>query len=155
MAHAANPIPEGYGGAIPYLSTAAAAKALDFYRTAFGAVETERLTMPDGRIGHAEITIGGARVMLADEFPDMDFRSPTSLGGSPVMIHVYVPDVDALVRQATAAGAVVERATENTFYGDRVAGLRDPFGHRWHFATRIENLTSEEIRRRATAAHGA
>ena len=145
-------IPEGRESAVPYLSISNAAQALEFYESAFGAVVAERHNMPDGRIGHAEIRIGTAAVMLADEFPEMDFRSPTTLGGSPVGIHIYVEDVDALVARAEAAGAVVKRPPADQFYGDRASSLVDPYGHSWFFATHVEDVTPEEMARRAAAA---
>ena len=141
----AKPIPAGYEAAIPYLSCRDAARALDFYRDAFGAAEHMRMTQPDGRIGHAEILIGNARVMLADEFPEMGFSSPASIGGSAVGIHVYVEDVDAIVRRAAAAGARVLREPADQFYGDRSATIEDPSGHRWFFATHKEDLAPHEI----------
>ncbi|HTS53079.1 MAG TPA: VOC family protein [Burkholderiales bacterium] len=146
------PIPDDYRAATPYLCVKGAAKAIDFYVRAFGAKEQMRMQQPDGRIGHAEVRIGAAPIMLADEFPDMEFRSPQSLGGSPVNILVYVEDVDALVKRAVAAGATVTRPVADQFYGDRLGSLKDPFGHSWSFATRIENLSAEEIRRRAPKA---
>lgn len=152
MAATVKPIPDGYDAAIPYLSCTNATSALEFYRKAFGATELMRMAAPDGSIGHAEIKIGNAIVMLADEHPEMGFRSPQSFGGSPVGIHVYVPDVDALARQAVAAGATVERPVADQFYGDRAVTLADPFGHRWFFATHVEDVAPEELRRRAEAA---
>lgn len=134
--------------AIPYLCCRDATRALEFYAAAFGAVETMRLAEPNGRIGHAEITIGGALVMLSDEYPEMDIRSPQALGGSPVMIHLYVADVDAFAAQAVRAGAALERPVADQFYGDRSGQLRDPFGHRWSVATRKEELSADEITRR-------
>lgn len=134
--------------AIPYLCCRDAARALEFYAAAFGAVETMRLAEPGGRIGHAEITIGGALVMLSDEYPEMDIRSPQALGGSPVMIHLHVPDVDAFAARAVGAGATLERPVADQFYGDRSGQLRDPFGHRWSVATRKEELSADEITRR-------
>lgn len=148
---AVKPIPDDYRGATPYLCVRNAASALDFYAKAFGAQETMRIAQPDGRIGHAEFRIGAAPIMLADEFPEMDFRSPQSLRGTPVNILVYVDDVDAFVARAQAAGAVVKRAVEDQFYGDRLGVLEDPFGHSWSFATRIEDVAPEEMRRRAAA----
>jgi PhnB protein len=148
---AVKPIPDGYEGAIPYLSCRGAARALDFYKQAFGATELSRVAQPDGRVGHAEIKIGRAVIMLADEFPEMNFVGPQALGGSPVGIHVYVEDVDALVRRAVAAGAKLTRPVADQFYGDRSATLEDPFGHRWFFATHIEDVAPEELRRRHAA----
>jgi PhnB protein len=152
MAATAKPIPDGYDAAIPYLSCTNATSALAFYEKAFGATVLMRMAAPDGKIGHAEIKIGNALVMLADEHPEMGFRSPKSIGGSPVGIHVYVPDVDALTKRAVAAGASVERPVADQFYGDRSVTLADPFGHRWFFATHVEDVAPEELRRRAEAA---
>jgi PhnB protein len=145
------PIPAGLEGATPYLSCKDAARALAFYTKAFGAVETVRFADPEGRIGHAEIKIGAATVMLADEYPDMGFRSPQALGGSPVTIHLYVADVDAFVARATAAGATVTRPVADQFYGDRSGQLEDPFGHRWSIATHVEDVSNEEMQRRFRA----
>ena len=152
MAKAVKPIPEGYQAVTPYLSVAGAAQALDFYEKAFGAREIMRVESPGGKVGHAEIEIGGSRIMMADEFPDMGFRGPKSYGGSPVHIHLYVEDADRTVEQAVAAGAKVIRAVANQFYGDRSGSVEDPFGHVWHIATHMEDLTSEEIQQRAGAA---
>lgn len=107
---------------------------------------------PDGKIGHAELEIGNSVIMLADEYPDMDFRGPASIGGTSVTLHLYVPDVDATFSKATAAGAKPVRAVEDQFYGDRAGSVRDPFGHVWHIATHKEDLSPEELRRRAEAA---
>ncbi len=145
------PIPVGLEGATPYLSCTDAARALAFYAQAFGAVETVRFADPEGRIGHAEVRIGAATVMLADEFPDMGFRSPHALGGSPVTIHLYVADVDAFVARAVAAGATVTRPVSDQFYGDRSGQLEDPFGHRWSIATHVEDVSPEEMQRRFRA----
>ena len=145
------PIPAGYESAIPYLSCRDATRALDFYRDAYGATELMRMMQPDGRVGHAEIQIGSARVMLADEFPEMGFQSPQALGGTPAGIHIYVEDVDALVRRASSAGAKVVSEPKDQFYGDRSATLEDPSGHRWFFATHKEDLTPDEIDRRRAA----
>src|SRR4029077_2194569 len=118
----------------------------------FGAKEQMRMPQPDGRIGHAEIRIGADPIMLPDESPEMDFRSPQSLGGSPVNILVYVEDVDGVVKRAVLAGATLTRPVADQFYGDRLGVLKDPFGHSWSFASRIENLSLEEIMRRAPKA---
>jgi len=152
MAAKVNPIPDDYRGATPYLCVKGAAKAIDFYARAFGAKEHMRMQQPDGRIGHAEVRIGAASIMLADEFPEMEFRSPQSLGGSAVNILVYVENVDALVKRAVLAGATLARPVADQFYGDRVGVLKDPFGHSWSFASRIENLTPQEMLRRAPNA---
>ena len=145
------PVPEGYEGAIPYLRCRNAAGALAFYKKAFGAVEAMRLTMPDGKLGHAEFKIGGAVIMLSDEFPEMGVLGPQAIGGSPVTVLIYVADVDAFVAGATVAGATVVNPVADQFYGDRNCRLADPFGHSWMFATRQENLTPEEQIRRAEA----
>jgi PhnB protein len=146
-----NPIPKGMEGATPYLSCRDAAGAIAFYKEAFGAVETVRMAGPDGRIGHAELKIGAATIMLADEHPEIGFRSPRSLGGSPVTIHVYVLDVDAFVARASAAGATVTRPVADQFYGDRSAQLEDPSGHRWSIATHVEDVAPDELERRFRA----
>jgi PhnB protein len=145
------PIPDGYHAITPYLIVAGAAKALEFYTKAFGAIERERMQDPTGKVRHAEIVIGGACVMLADEHPEIDALGPLSVGGSPVSLHLYVEDVDAVVARAVAAGATLTRPVADQFYGDRVGGITDPFGHRWFIATRKEDLSSEEIHRRAAA----
>jgi PhnB protein len=144
----ANPIPDDYRGATPYLSINGAARAIAFYKEAFGAVETERLADATGKIMHAEMLIGTARIMLADEFPVLGFRSPQSLGGTPVVMHIYVEDVDAFIARAAATGVKVLRPPRDEFYGDRAASVLDPFGHMWGFATRKEDLSSGELRRR-------
>ncbi len=146
------PIPAGYHTVIPYLSIKGAAGAIDFYKTAFGATESLRLAQPDGRIGHAELQLGDSRVMLADEFPEMEFRSPPTIGGTPVHLHLYVSDVDAVVAQAVSAGAKLVRPVQDQFYGDRVGTVSDPYGHVWHVSTHVEDLSPEEIQKRATAA---
>ena len=146
------PIPKGYHTATPYLVIKGAAKAIEFYKKAFGAAEMTRMTQPDGRVGHAEIKIGDSPIMLADEFPEMGARSPQSIGGSPVSILLYVQDVDALTSSAIAAGAKVIRPVKDQFYGDRSGSLEDPFGHQWHIATHVEDVAPEEMKKRAAAA---
>ena len=148
---AVKPIPDGYHTATPYLIIKNAAAALDFYRRAFGAVESMRLVAPTGEVGHAEIRIGNSVIMLADEMPNMGFRSPAALGGSPVSILLYVENVDERFKQAVDAGAKVVRPVQDQFYGDRSATLEDPFGHIWTVATHIEDVSPEEINRRAEA----
>ena len=152
MAENANPIPEAYRGATPYLICNDAAAAIEFYKRAFGAREVFRLGAPGERVGHAEIRIDErAIVMLADKCPELGARSPRTIGGTPVSVYVYVKDVDALTRQAEAAGARVLRPVADQFYGDRSVHLEDPFGHRWGFATHKEDLSAEEIEKRAAA----
>jgi len=146
-------IPEGHHTAAPYLCTRDAARALEFYRQAFGAVEVMRIAMPDGKIGHAEITIGDSLIMIADEFPEHN-RSPQTLGGTTVMIHLYVEDVDALASRAVAAGATLAVPVSDQFYGDRSGRLIDPFGHVWVVASHIEDVTVAEMRRRLAAMAG-
>lgn len=146
-------IPEGYEAAIPYLSVVNAAGAIDFYKRAFGATEVMRMAGPDGRVGHAEIKIGKALLMLADEHPEIDFRSPKSLGiaRSPVGIHLYVDDVDAVYKRALQAGATPLREPADQFYGDRNAQLQDPSGHVWYLSTHKEDVSPEETRKRFEA----
>lgn len=151
MSGKVNAIPVGYEGATPYLIVKEATRALEFYQKAFGATEIMRIPAPEGKVGHAEIKIGAALIMLADEFPDMNCRSPQSFGGTPVSIMVYVQDVDRFVNRAVAAGATVLRPVENKFYGDRAASLEDPFGHQWHFATHVEDMPPDELAKRAEA----
>lgn len=148
------PIPDGHESAIPYLICKDAAKAIEFYKTAFGATELERLPMPDGRVGHAELKISGATIMLADEFPDMGTVSPHALGGTTVRMMIYVADVDAFAARAAAAGAKVLQPPADQFYGDRNCKLCDPFGHVWMVGSHIEDVSREEIRRRADALYG-
>ena len=155
MAGTVKPIPEGHHAITPYLSIKGAADAIEFYKKAFGATEAARMAQPDGRIGHAELQIGDSRIMLADEFPEMDFRSPRSIGGRPVHIHLYVEDVDAVVGRALASGAKALRPIQDQFYGDRSGSVIDPYGHVWHVATHKEDLSMDELRRRAAAQHKA
>lgn len=152
MTSKVNPIPKGYHTATPYLIVKDAAGAIEFYKKAFGATELMRMPGPDGKIGHAEIKIGDSPIMLADEVPGMGFRSPESLGGSPISILLYVKDVDAVFSQAVAAGAKVQRPVADQFYGDRTGGLTDPFGHLWYVATHKEDVSPEEMKKRAAAA---
>jgi len=147
-------IPDGYPQVIPYLSVDGAGAAIEFYSTVFGATERVRMPMPDGRVGHAELQIGDSVVMLADESPEMDVRGPKSVGGTPVTLSVYVEDVDAVFDKAIGAGASVLRPVDNQFYGDRSGQFEDPFGHRWSVATHVEDVTPEEMTRRAAEAAG-
>ena len=145
------PIPEGYEGATPYLIVNDGDGAIDFYKKAFGATELMRFAEPGGKIGHAELKIGQALVMLADEYPDMGIRGPRAYGGTPVKISLFVPDVDAFAKKAVAAGAKLIQPLQDQFYGDRSGTLLDPFGHKWTIATHKEDLSLEEVRKRASA----
>lgn len=147
--------PKGYQAVTPYLCVKGAAEAIAFYKKAFGAKEIMRMPGPGGTIGHAEIQISDSRIMLADEFPEMNFRSPLSVGGTPVNIHLYVPDVDRVVRKAVAAGAKPIRPVANQFYGDRSGSVEDPYGHIWHIATHIEDVAAKELKKRAAALAAA
>lgn len=143
------PIPDGYHSITPYLIIKGAQKALDFYAKAFGAEETFKMPGPDGTIGHAEMRIGNSMFMLADENPKMGHKSATTLGGSPMGILLYVDNVDEVFQRAVDAGATVERPIANQFYGDRTGGVKDPFGFSWYISTHIEDVTPEEMQRRA------
>jgi PhnB protein len=144
----AKPIPDGYHTVTPYLIVQGAARAIEFYKKAFGATELMRFPGPGGKIGHAEIRIGDSPIMLADEHPETLSRSPQSLGGTPVGILLYVDNVDAMASQAVAAGAKVLRPVKDQFYGDRTGTFEDPFGHQWTIATHKEDLTGEEMQGR-------
>ncbi|MBL8799639.1 MAG: VOC family protein [Planctomycetia bacterium] len=148
---AVKPVPEGYHTVTPYLIVHDAARALAYYRQAFNAQELMRMDSPGGKIGHAEIKIGDSPIMLADEHPEMGYRAPKVLGGTPVSICLYVDDVDALFQQAVAAGGTVQRPVQDQFYGDRSGTLTDPFGHVWTISTHKEDLTPEEMDRRMKA----
>jgi PhnB protein len=147
-------IPPGYEGATPYICCKGAADAIDFYKRAFGATELFRMPSPAGTIAHAEIRIGSAIIMLADEHPQLNFLSPKTLGGSPVSIYIYTEDVDALAKRATAAGARITKPLQDQFYGDRSVGLECPFGHKWGFATHVEDVPPDELERRAKKMFG-
>jgi PhnB protein len=143
-----HPIPEDSTGVTPYLSVRNAAAAIDFYVRAFGALELMRLAEPSGKIGHAELRIARARIMLADEYPEIPSVGPETLGGTSVGLSIYVEDVDAFVTRAVEAGATLDRPIKDELYGDRSATLMDPFGHRWFFSTRLEDVGPEEVKRR-------
>lgn len=151
---AVKPIPEGYHSVTPYLIIRGATEAIEFYKKAFGATELFRFPTPDGKIGHAEMKIGDSPIMLADEYPEMGYKGPQTLGGSPVSILIYLEDVDKIFTQAVDAGATVKEALADKFYGDRMGSVVDPFGHVWHLATHKEDVSPEEMERRAKAAHG-
>lgn len=147
------PIPDGYPRITPYLCVDDAEAAIGFYAEVFGARERMRLPMPDGDIGHAELEVGDdALLMLSSEAPEMGVRAPKSIGGSPVMISIYVEDVDAVFAKALEAGATQTRAPEDQFYGDRAGQFEDPFGHRWGVATHTEDISPEEMSKRAAEA---
>ncbi|MCH5378015.1 MAG: VOC family protein [Planctomycetes bacterium] len=152
MAGTVKAIPDGYHSVTPYLIVDDGAAALEFYRRAFGARERLRMPAPGSKVGHAEMEIGDSCIMLADEVPDMGARSARAFGGSPVTMHLYVEDVDRAVRQAIAAGAKEVRPVQDQFYGDRSGTIEDPFGHIWHIATHTEELSPEELERRAAEA---
>lgn len=142
------PIPDGYHSLTPYLILTNASKAIDFYKEVFKATESKRFADPSGRIGHAELRVGDSVLMLSDEYPDMGFKSPQTLDTTPVLIMLYVDDVDACLARASAAGAKVLKPLRDEFYGDRTATFTDPFGHLWTVATHIEDVTNEEMQRR-------
>jgi PhnB protein len=149
------PIPEGYHSVTPAIVVHDAARALDFYKKAFGAEEILRMPMGD-KIGHAEIKIGDSIVMLSDEWPDMGFLGPKTRGGTTVSLMIYVENVDSAFQRAVEAGGTAERPVQNEFYGDRVGAILDPFGHRWTISTHIEDVAPEEMKRRMdewTKAH--
>lgn len=146
------PIPDHYPRVTPYLIVEGAAEAIDFYSSVFGAAQRgERMEGPDGRVGHAEFTIGDAVVMIADAHPDTGHLDPKAVGGSPVTLMVYVEDVDAVFAAATERGARELRPVEDQFYGDRSGEFEDPFGHRWNVATHVEDIEPEEMARRVAA----
>jgi PhnB protein len=144
-------IPSGYHVVTPYLIVRGASQAIEFYQKTFGAAEIMRMPMPDGRIAHAELKIGDAHIMLADEFPERGAVSPLSYGGTPVGILVYVPDVDSTFAGALANGAKSEEEVTDKFYGDRSGTIVDPFGHKWTVSTHVEDVTPEEMQRRMAA----
>jgi len=145
------PIPDGHHTVAPYLAIKNAVGALEFYKKAFGATETYKLIVPDGRLGHAELRLGDSLIMLSDEFPEFGGKAPEALGGSPVSIHLYVEDVDAFVKRAVAAGAREVKPVADQFYGDRAGQLEDPYGHLWWVATHKEDVAPEEMQKRVRA----
>jgi PhnB protein len=149
---AAKPIPDGYHACTPFLAVDDAAKAIDFYKRAFGARERMRMPAPDGRVAHAELEIGDSVVMLSDPFPQSTCKPPKELGGTSMGVFMYVEDVDALVKQATEAGATVTMPTADMFWGDRFGSLSDPFGHEWQVATHVEDVPPEQMEQRAKEA---
>ncbi len=151
MASRIKEIPKGFHTVTPYLTVSDSARAIDFYKRAFGAEELSRLDSPDGKVAHAEIKIGDSIIMLSDEMPGWG-RSPQSLGGTAVDIFLYVPDVDRIFNQAVAAGAKIAMPVSDMFWGDRYGRLTDPFGHSWSLATHKEDVPADELRKRAEAA---
>jgi PhnB protein len=151
---AVKPVPEGYNTVNAYLCVDGAADAIAFYTDVLGAEERVRIGAPDGKVGHAELTLGDSLIMLSDEYPEMNVRGPKAIGGTPVTIGVYVDDVDATFAKAVAAGAREVRPIEDHFYGDRAGQFEDPWGHRWSVATNIEDVSVEEMQRRAAAMFG-
>ena len=149
---AVNPIPEGYHSLQIYLAVEDAAKAIDFYKEAFGAEETIRMPGPDGKVAHAELQIGDSKLMLSDPFPQSNVRPPSERGGSTASVFMYVDDVDATFEQAQQAGATVVSELEDMFWGDRFGTVADPFGHMWAMATHKEDLSEEEMAERSKAA---
>lgn len=146
------PIPDNYPRLSPSLAVSDAASAIDFYTRVFGATVRMRMDAPDGRVGHAELQFGDSVLMLADEYPEMDNRSPKSVGGTPVVLALYTEDVDDLFKRALKAGAKELRPVQNQFYGDRSGGFEDPFGHRWYVATHVEDVPEDEMAKRAAEA---
>jgi PhnB protein len=149
---ATKPIPEGHEAAAPYLAVEDATRAIEYYKKAFGAKELTLMHGPDGKVGHAELQIGNALIMLSDPFPGSSTQPPKQLGGTSASVFIYVEDVDAVVKQAVDAGATVTMEVADQFWGDRFGTITDPFGHVWSIATHIEDLTEEEIAERAKAA---
>jgi len=152
---AVKPVPEGYHTATPYLAVDDAAAAIDYYKKAFGANERLRMEGPGGKIGHAEIEIGDSLVMLSDPFPQSSAKAPAELGGTTAGVHLYVEDVDAVVRKAVDAGATVTMEVADQFWGDRFGSITDPFGHLWSIATHVEDVPPEEMAERGKAAMAA
>ena len=146
-----SPVPEGYSTVTPHLVLRGAARAIEFYKKAFGAQERMRMGGPDGNIGHAELQIGNSIVMCADESPQLGSSAPETVGGTSVHIFLYVPNVDKVFAMATAAGAKVDMPLTDMFWGDRYGKLSDPFGHKWSMATHIEDVSPKEMERRAAA----
>jgi PhnB protein len=149
------PIPEGYSSVTPYLIVTGAARALDYYKMAFDAEELFRFDGPGGTIAHAEMQIGDARIMLADENPEMGHKSPQTIGGTGTGLMLYVENVDEVFQRAVAAGGVEKQAVADQFYGDRSGSLTDPFGHVWTIATHVEDVDPEEMQRRMEAQSAA
>lgn len=142
------PIPDDRPNASPYITVRGADEAIEFYKQAFGATEELRLVDSGGNVVHAEIRIGDSVIMITDEFPEWGNQGPISLGGSPVRIHLYVEDPDAVAERAVAAGAELVIPVDDQFYGERTGRVKDPFGHSWIIAAHVEDMTGEEMQRR-------
>ena len=157
MSKAVKPIPDGYHSVTPYLviDSGKASEAIGFYSRAFNAKEVMRMPRPGGGIAHAEIQLGDSRIMLADEAPKTEAYGPSHFGGSPVTLHIYVPDVDATTKQATSVGARVVQPVADQFYGDRTSGLKDPFGFTWHFSTHVRDVSMDEMKKQMSAMAAA
>ena len=149
MPKSVKPIPDGYTAVTPYLTIKGASEAIDFYKKAFGAEESFRMNGPDGKIVHAEIRIGGAVIMLHDEAPQWKALSPKTIGDTACSVMLYVNDVDTVVKRAVDAGATLTMEVADQFYGDRMGGVTDPFGHKWSIGTHIEDVPPDELNRRA------
>lgn len=147
-------IPKGYHSITPILVVNGGSRAIEFYKKAFGAKIVMRMERPDGKIAHAELKINDAKIMLADESPEMGANSPVNYGGSPVGIHLYIKDVDAVVKRAVGSGARIIRPVENMFYGDRAGEVQDPFGHKWYISTHVEDVSPATMRKRAAELFG-
>ncbi|KAF1045406.1 MAG: hypothetical protein GAK35_01400 [Herbaspirillum frisingense] len=154
MSTPVNPIPPGMHSITPHLVCAGAADAIEFYKKAFGANEGARLAGPDGRLMHAQLSIGDSSLMLVDEMPEWKCLGPKALGGSPVTIHLYVKDADAVCAQAVAAGAQPVMPVADMFWGDRYGQVVDPFGHKWSIATHVRDMTPEQIAKAAQEVQG-
>jgi len=143
-------IPKDYNSVTPYLIVKDAARAIEYYKKVFGATETVRMPGPDGKVGHAELKIGNSHIMLADEYPNMGAGhvSASSIGGSPVSLYVYLPDVDQVVQRAEREGAKILKPVQDQFYGDRSGFIQDPFGHLWGVATHVEDVSPQEMKER-------
>jgi PhnB protein len=148
-------IPKGYNSITPYLVIKGAAEAIEYYKKVFGATELFRMPDASGRIGHAELMIGDSHIMLADEFPEMNYRAPATDGSSPVSLLLYVEDVDSIVERAVAAGAKILKPVQDQFYGDRSGFIQDPYGHLWGVATHKEDVSPEEMEERMKKAKQA
>jgi len=155
MASNVKPIPAGCHTVIPHLVVRGAGEAMEFYKKAFGAKERFRSPGPGGKLMHAEMEIGDSRIYLADEFPEMGSKSPQTLGGTPIVVHLWVTDVDSAFQRAVGAGAKVLMPVADQFWGDRYGSVVDPYGHQWSIATHVKDMTPEEMQKAAAAAFAA